>query len=203
MPDDHRAILVSLPRDQFDDRVLLTDNPDEHRAYTGVIDLTPRTKDGGKVEQLFEGVTVPSPYCLTVGEAGGWREPRWLAISGVGLILAGAALAALKRPKRAPASAQAVARVVVDIAVAGPTAEGPRSPPPETQSADSHVKPSDAEPTAIDAMAAMAAVVSGQPSADEQPPAPDHRPEDPRPSAAEPDDPEFGKDNDSNEQPER
>jgi len=203
VPDDHRAILVSLPRDRFDDRVLLTDNPDEHRVYTGVIDLTPRTKDGGKVEQLFEGVTFPSPYCLTVGATGGWREPKWLAVSGVALILAGAALAALKRPRRAPASAQAVVGVVAGVTGEQPANEGPGFAAPETPSAASHAKLADGEPKAIDAMAAMSAVVSGQPSADEQAPAPDHRPEDHRASDDEPGDPGFGKDNDSNEQPER
>jgi len=99
MPGGNQAILVSLPRDQFDDRILLTDTADQPMTFKGVIDLTPETKDGRTIEQLFEGVTFPSRHSLVVGEEGGRREPKWLAVAGVAMALAGVALVLVERPK--------------------------------------------------------------------------------------------------------
>ena len=99
VPEGNQAILVSLPHEAFDDHVLLYDTADQRMTFRGVIEHTPPAGET-RVENLFDGVTFPTRYCLTVGERGGWKEPGWLAVSGAGLVLMGVVLAVVKRPRR-------------------------------------------------------------------------------------------------------
>jgi len=164
VPDDNRAIVVSVPWEESLSLTSLFDTADQRREYAGVLEATPRTQSGVPIEQQFEGVTFPTRYCLVSGATGGDTRSKWLARCGIALALCGILLAILKQTRRAAQAAHAAATPAdgeasvaaepapVDVeAVAEAPADEPALP-------DQSAPPA----SAADAMAAMAAVVAAQ-----------------------------------------
>ncbi len=111
---DNRAILISLPRSQFNDDILLNaEQADQRDSFQGLIGRTPEAQGQQNIEHLFEGVTFPQDYCLFVGEMGVTKSmagtSKAIGICGVVLIVVGAAFIALHRGRRVEHQAEAPA----------------------------------------------------------------------------------------------
>jgi hypothetical protein len=166
VPDDNRAMLVSLPFEAFDPRITLYDTADRQMSFSGVVERTPTTTSGQRIEQLFTDVTFPSQYSLSVGAEGGTRIPRVVAACGIALAVLGSALVALRRTRRVvlPSAETEQESATVDEDSRPPLASlgdpGPRDV--DGGAVDAAGQPRAGDNERADAFTAMTAIVSGR-----------------------------------------